>query len=236
MHEDPPSSPAYQLFMLALCVFALVALAIQTTIDLDPEVSAVLGYADFAVCIAFLFDFLHSLWRAPRRAQYFFSFGWLDLLSAIPALDVARVGRAARVVRIVRVLRVMRASRVIGQLMLERKAESTFLAVSLIAILMVGVCSIAVLHFESEADGNIKTAEDALWWAVTTVTTVGYGDRFPITTEGRLVATMLMFAGVGLFGTFSGFLAAWFLQPVAAPGGPSRRTDRHEGEADTRLT
>ena len=52
-----------------------------------------------------------------------------------------------------------------------------------------------------------------MWWALVTITTVGYGDKFPVTTEGRVVAVILMFAGVGLFGTFSGFIASWFLGP-----------------------
>jgi len=79
--------------------------------------------------------------------------------------------------------------------------------------MLIVFCSIAMLHFETVPGSNIKTAEDAIWWAFATVTTVGYGDRYPVTSEGRLVAVLLMIAGVGLFGTFSGFLAAWFLAP-----------------------
>jgi voltage-gated potassium channel len=57
-----------------------------------------------------------------------------------------------------------------------------------------------------------QTAEDALWWAYVTITTVGYGDKFPVTSEGRLIAGFLMTAGVGLFGTFTGFVASWFVE------------------------
>jgi voltage-gated potassium channel len=74
--------------------------------------------------------------------------------------------------------------------------------------------SIAVLQFEKASGGNIVSGEDALWWAITTMTTVGYGDRFPITSEGRLVAVVLMAAGVGVFGTLSGLVASWFLAPA----------------------
>lgn len=75
--------------------------------------------------------------------------------------------------------------------------------------------AIAILGFEADADSaNIRSPEDALWWAVTTITTVGYGDRFPVTTEGRIIAAVLMTAGVGLFGTLSGVVAAWFLAPT----------------------
>jgi voltage-gated potassium channel len=80
-----------------------------------------------------------------------------------------------------------------------------------VAVLVIFTAAIAALEFERET-GNIKTAEDALWWAVTTITTVGYGDRYPTTTEGRLVAVGLMAVGVGLFGTLSGAAASWFTQ------------------------
>jgi voltage-gated potassium channel len=75
--------------------------------------------------------------------------------------------------------------------------------------------SIAMIQFETTADANIRTADDALWWAVSTMTTVGYGDTYPTTPEGRMVAVFLMAAGVGVFGTFSGLVASWFLSPAA---------------------
>src|SRR6185503_19606655 len=64
---------------------------------------------------------------------------------------------------------------------------------------------------EREPESNIKTAEDAVWWSVTTITTVGYGDKYPVTSEGRAIAMVLMLAGVGLFGTLSGLVASFFL-------------------------
>jgi voltage-gated potassium channel len=77
-----------------------------------------------------------------------------------------------------------------------------------------------VLHFETDPESNIKSADDAVWWAFTTITTVGYGDRYPLTSEGRFTAVILMCAGVGLFGTFSGFLAAWLIGPEASDDAP----------------
>jgi voltage-gated potassium channel len=76
---------------------------------------------------------------------------------------------------------------------------------------MVIFSAIAILQVEDDPSGNIKTAEDAIWWAYVTVTTVGYGDKFPVTTEGRIIAAVLMTVGVGLFGTFTAFLASWFV-------------------------
>jgi voltage-gated potassium channel len=206
-------SPAYQVAMLILCIFALGALAGQVAVSLDPEIRTILDYADYAICALFLGDFVVSLWSSPNRWRYMTSWGWLDLLSSIPALNAVRWGRLARIVRLFRVLRALRATKVLTSVVIQRRADNTFLAASLVALFLVVFCSIAVLQVEDVEGGNIKTADDAIWWAMTTITTVGYGDRYPVTGEGRFVAVVLMCAGVGLFGTFSGFLAAWFLSP-----------------------
>jgi voltage-gated potassium channel len=187
-------------------------MAIQAAMNLDPEVRAVLDYADYFTCVLFFADFIASLWLSQNRWQYLAGWGWLDLLSSIPTLEAARWGRVARVARVFRVLRGLRATKILASAVLRRRAQNTFLVASLAAVLLIVFCSIAVLQFEDNPEANIKTAEDAIWWAFSTVTTVGYGDRYPMTSEGRFVAIILMCAGVGLFGTFSGFLAAWFLE------------------------
>ena len=138
--------------------------------DLDPGTRGVLDYADYMVCFLFLADFLASLWAAPNRNKYFFTWGWLDLLSSIPALDAARWGRGARVLRVLRVLRGLRATKILTTLILKRRAESTFLAASLVALLLVVFCSMSVLQFETEPESNIRSAEDAIWWAFATMT------------------------------------------------------------------
>lgn len=211
------TSPAYHLLMLVLCLFALGVLAIQTAVKLDPQIRLVLEYADYAVCMIFFADFLVSWWRAPQRLRYLATWGWLDLLSSIPSLNVARWGRIGRVVRIFRVLRGLRATKLITTAILKKRAQNTFLAAALLALLLIVFCSVAILEFETAPESNIKTAADAVWWSFATITTVGYGDRFPVTAEGRLIAVVLMCAGVGLFGTLSGFFAAWFLETGDQP-------------------
>ncbi|WP_306171340.1 potassium channel family protein [Porphyromonas gingivalis] len=70
---------------------------------------------------------------------------------------------------------------------------------------------IAILQVENAPTSNITTAEDAIWWSYVTITTVGYGDKYPVTTEGRIIAMFLMTAGVGLFGTFTAYIASLFV-------------------------
>ncbi|MBV9494126.1 MAG: potassium channel family protein [Acidobacteria bacterium] len=209
----PVRVPVYQLFMLALCVLALVGVVVQHAFRLDPEIELVLDYADELICVGFGVDFLVTLWRAENRWKYLLSWGWLDLVSSIPTLDLARWGRLARMARIARILRGLRATRLLTNAILRKRSQSTFAAAALLAIILVIGCSTAILHFETEPESNIRTADDAIWWAFATITTVGYGDRYPVTTEGRIVAAILMTAGVGLFGAFSAALAAWFLVP-----------------------
>lgn len=223
MTQDTATSAAaatplgsYELFMLVLCLAALAALAADVTLPVNEDGRAILRWADNALCALFFVDFLISLFRAPDRWRYLRTWGWIDLLSSVPAVDVLRIGRGARIVRILRVLRGVRATKLIASLILSRRADATFLAAALVSLLLMVFAAVAVLHFENVEGANIQGAEDALWWAFVTITTVGYGDRFPVSTEGRLIGAMLMTAGVGLFGTLSGFVAAWFLAPDAA--------------------
>jgi len=94
----------------------------------------------------------------------------------------------------------------------RNRARSTFLAVSLITFVLIVASAIAILNCEHVPGSTIKTPEEALWWAIVTVTTVGYGNYVPITLEGRIVAAILMVAGVGLFGTFTAYIASYFVE------------------------
>jgi voltage-gated potassium channel len=204
----------YLIFIMVLSVLAIVVLGIETIFKLDQSTMQILSIADTAVCIIFFIDFLIQLFRAENKTKYFFTWGWLDLISSIPMLEFLRWGRAVRIIRIFRVIRGLKSAKLITKAILEKRSQSTMLAIFLVSFVLIAVTSISVLHFESAADGNIKTAEDAVWWAVASITTVGYGDKYPITTEGRILATILMTAGVGLFGTISGLVASTLLLPA----------------------
>jgi voltage-gated potassium channel len=209
MHERNHS---YLLFILILSILALLALAAEATMPVTAGTRTILQYADLVVCSVFFLDFLLLLYYAKDRKRYLLTWGWIDLASCIPMLDTLRWGRTARIMRIFRVLRGVRSAKVITDFILERRAHSAMLAATLVTITLIAVGAISILHFEAGIESStINTAEDALWWAIVTITTVGYGDKVPVTSEGRFVAAILMIAGVGLFGTFSGFVASWFL-------------------------
>lgn len=205
----------YQFFMLALCGWSLTLLGAGTIVRWSAPTLTILAYADTVVCVIFLVDFVKSFYDAPSKWRYMRTWGWIDLLSSIPVIDPLRWGRAARLLRIVRLFRGLKSARTMAHFVLVRREQSAALASMLLSLLLLVCCSIAILEVEVPAGGNIASPEDAMWWAVSTMTTVGYGDRFPITSEGRLIAVFLMTAGVGTFGMLAGLIASWFLTPAA---------------------
>lgn len=124
------------------------------------------------------------------------------------------------VVPLLRPLRLLRLLAFIR--ILDRSLTSTLVGRITIYVIgaaaaALGLGSLAMLDAERDAPGaNITTWGDALWWAATTVTTVGYGDRYPVTFEGRIVAVLLMVVGIGVVGTVTGSVASWFVSRVAA--------------------
>ncbi|HMP93119.1 MAG TPA: ion transporter [Phnomibacter sp.] len=198
------------LLVLLLSAYVLMALAADTFFKLPPEVSRLLQLTDNVICGVFLLEFMVRFSKAPNKAA-FMRWGWIDLLSSIPMLDYARAGRLLRLIRLLRIIRAFKSLHLLLQHLFRRRQQGTLTAASLIAVLVILLSSIAILQVEDAPESNIKTAEDAIWWAYATVTTVGYGDRYPVTTEGRLIAALLMTVGVGLFGTFTAYVASWFV-------------------------
>ena len=212
----PKQAGIYDLFMLGVCIYVLVTLAAMTFFRLDASTSKILNYFDTVVCFFFLIDFLIRFTKAESKFNYLTrEWGVIDLISSIPLLGPLRWGRFSRVIRILRLLRGVKSTKLIIQHALNRRAESTFAAAALIALIVVVYASISILYFERGVDGaKIITPEDAMWWAVVTITTVGYGEIYPVTSGGRLVGVIVMTAGVALFGALTGFVAVWFLAPT----------------------
>lgn len=203
-----------QILTLILSVYVLIALLVQSTIKLPRDTIEILDGIDFFVCIIFLTDFFVRLYSAPSKSK-FLRWGWIDFVSSIPMLSIFRVGRVVRIVRVFRILRAFRSTENLVRYFLHHRKVTSLAAVAAISFIVMVFSAIAVLNFEDSPDANIKDAGDAFWWAFVTMTTVGYGDKYPLTTEGRIIACALMIAGAGLFATLTGFIASMFLQPEA---------------------
>jgi voltage-gated potassium channel len=196
---------------LIFSVYVLVALLIQATVRLSPETAEVLDWIDLLVCAVFLSDFFVRFHRAPSKAQ-FMKWGWIDFVSSIPMINIFRVGRVVRIIRVFRILRAFRSMKNLLTYFLQYRRFTSFTAVTASSFCVMIFSAIAVLNVENSPEANIKNTGDAFWWAYVTMTTVGYGDKYPLSTEGRLIGCLLMTAGAGLFATLTGLIASTFLQ------------------------
>lgn len=227
-------SPAWEVFILALSILSvlnMVLVALMRSADLVQ----VFFIMDGILTLAFLLDLGRRLMVARDRWAYLTrGRGWIDALAAFPLL------RILRLLRIVRMLRVL--ARLGGPLMafkafFSNRAAGGLLSVLFIALLVLEFGSLAVLAVErGRAGSNLETALDAVWYTLVTMSTVGYGDFFPVTDVGRLIGSLIIIVGVGVFGTLTGFLANFFLAPseaaaAAAPAGAQATVDEPGGAA-----
>lgn len=126
-------------------------------------------------------------------------------------IDSLRFGRLFRILRLLRIIRAFRSAHALMKYLFAKRAQGTLISVITLGVLLVISSSIAILTVETDPNSNILTAEDALWWSYVTITTVGYGDKFPVTTEGRLIGVVLMTYGIGIFGAVTAYASSHFL-------------------------
>jgi voltage-gated potassium channel len=206
----------YEIFIGILSVLSIVNLVLLYAINND-ALDVVLFVMNAILSVTFLIDFTYRLLTAESKAHYFFrQFGWADLLASLPFQQV----KVLRVFRLVRVFRLLRdyGFRNVARSLIKDRASSALLTLLLMGFLVLEFGSLWILNVEQDAPGaNITTGSDALWYTIVTISTVGYGDRYPVTNQGRVIGSIIIVIGVGIFGTFTGYLANLFLAPKKTP-------------------
>jgi voltage-gated potassium channel len=231
-----PHSNAYNIFILVLTIISL-AIMVLLILPLPQQVLEILWVYDNVICLVFLGDFAMNMSRThPRRDYFIGQRGWLDLIGSIPSFGILRVTallRLARLSRLARITRLLRgnAKKELIEDVIQNRGQYAVFITLLSAMIVLVASSVLVLEFESFAppgEANILTGGDALWWAVVTITTVGYGDFYPVTALGRLTGVAVMFSGVGIIGALASILAS-----ILVPG-PS--SDEQADPATTAVT
>ena len=203
---------SYELFIGALSVISIINIVLALAIP-DSAVRNVILIVDTGLCFVFFADFLGRLRNAESKSKYFFrQLGWLDLLGSLPfpGLRIARVFRVARVVRLVRAVGM---KTLINKMLHDRAGSALYTVLILVVIVIQYGSMFELVTNRNSPEANITTASDAVWYTIVTITTVGYGDKYPVTNPGRIVGVLIMIVGVGLFGVLTGFLANTFLSP-----------------------
>lgn len=192
---------------MVLGFFYLGIYSVEVLLETPASIMAYLGAAGTAIYCIFLFDLVIRLVvRIPELREFsgwvrFIKENWLSIFAAImPAF------------RSLRVLRVLIVLRGLAPYLISR-TQKVSLMVGVTLPLVLYTSALAVYEAERNAvDSNIQNFPDAIWWSLVSVTTVGYGDSFPVTSEGRAVAGLLMFVGIGLFSSLTALLAAWVVE------------------------
>ena len=192
--------------MLCLAILYIPVFIAGYLPGVSPAVRSSAALAEYIIVALFAAELVIKVAVAERRWAYLRAH-WIDVvIVVVPFL------RPLRMLRVLRLLPFL-ARGTIGLRRVMGPYRGTYVLVVGLAAVVISAALVA--SFERGADGSIHGFGDALWWAATTVTTVGYGDKFPITPEGRAVAVFLMIVGIALFGMLTAGIAAYFVESGA---------------------
>ena len=213
--SDRFSGRAFDFVVLFLIVFSIITLTIDTLPDLPPFVSDFLDISEIVITVLFTIEYLVRIAAAPKKIGYILSFyGIVDLIAILPfyiALGVdLRAVRAFRLFRIIRILKLTRYGRAMerfAKALSYAKEEVVIFFIATIIILY--LASVGMYYFEHDAQPDaFRSIFDSLWWAVATLTTVGYGDIYPVTVGGKIFTFVILMCGLGVVAVPAGLISA----------------------------
>lgn len=208
--NDTKAGLAFDYVVLMIVLFAVSLIFVESLPGLSPYTKKALEYCQVAVVIIFTAEYVLRFSTAPKKSEYVFGFyGIVDLLAVLPfylSMEALHLGadfsvvRAFRLMSIFRILKIARYNKALerfGKALSAVKAElGIFLLIVVMCICILGV---SVYYFEHQAQPEkFRSAFDGLWWAICTLTTVTYGDIYPVTTGGKIFSSIVMVCGIGL--------------------------------------
>lgn len=213
--SDTPAGRGFDLFVLFLVVYSIVTLTVETVPGLPPVAEQALRISEVAITLAFTIEYVLRVATAPRKRDYIFSFyGVIDLIAVLPFyLSLGFDLRAVRAFRLFRIFRIFKVTRY--SVALERfgkalsYAREETLIFSLATLIVLYLSAVGIYHFENEAQPEaFSSIFHSLWWAVTTLTTVGYGDVYPVTAGGKAFTFAVLMCGLGIVAVPAGLVSS----------------------------
>lgn len=220
----------FEMAMMLLSLLSVIIVLVMTFGRLDSETYRLLFFVDTSICMIFMINFFVGLIRA-RDKRFFIKHHWIDFIASIPAIEALRM---ARLFQILRVIRLIRMSRSLLLPLVKQRKQATLASLLVAMVTILTLASVIMLIVESGTEGaNIQTAEQAIWWALVTISTVGYGDYYPVSTAGHIIGGVVIVSGVSFFGVISGYMASVFVAPDESER--QERQDAHKAEIKSEL-
>ncbi len=213
--SETPIGKAFDLFIQFLIVLSLVSFSIETIPGLTKQTIRILNITEVITVAIFTIEYLVRLFVADRRLKFAFSFyGLIDLLAILPfyiaiGIDLRsiRIFRLFKLMRVFKICRYSTATQRFGVAFLKIKEELVLFIIATAFLLY--LAAVGIYYFEHTAQPEQFTSVfHCLWWAVATLTTVGYGDVYPITVGGKIFTTFVVFIGLGVVAVPAGLLAS----------------------------
>lgn len=205
----------FDLSIQALIILSLISFSIETLPDLDPEFRKFLQVFEIVSVVVFTVEYLLRLYVAGKKLNFIFSFyGIIDLFAILPfyltfGIDLRSI-RIFRLFRLFRVFKIIRYSKAIQHFVrafLSIKEELVLFLI--LSMFLLFFSSVGIYYFENPAQPEVfASVFHSLWWAVATLTTVGYGDIYPITVGGKIFTSLMLFIGLGIVAVPTGLIAS----------------------------
>ncbi|NER15140.1 ion transporter [Leptobacterium flavescens] len=205
----------FSIIIQLLIITSIVSFSIETIPDLQPQTRTVLKWIEIFSVVVFTAEYLLRIYVADRKSGFIFSFlGIVDLLAILPfylsfGIDLRSI-RALRLIRLFRLLKLVRYNNVISRFSKAlRYAKEELILFFFITIVLIYLSAVGIYYFENGVQPeNFSSVFDSLWWAVATLTTVGYGDIYPITAGGKVFTFFILLLGLGIVAVPAGIISS----------------------------
>ena len=214
-NPDTPAGRVFDVAVLFLILASIVVMSVETLPNLSANTIYLFGLLEFSITLAFTFEYMLRVTAARDKRAYIFSFyGIIDLVAILPfylffesGFQALRIVRLFRLFRMLKLVRYSSAMQVFGNALARSKDQ--FVVFFFATSLMLFVASFGIYQFEHEAQPeNFQSVFHCLWWAVATLTTVGYGDVYPVTAGGRFFASLVVLFGLAIVAAPAGIIAS----------------------------
>jgi voltage-gated potassium channel len=189
-------------------------MSVEILITIPENEQIILDHIDLGICIIFLFDFFYHFFKSKNKFKYFKQ-NWLDLVSSIPFAWILRYFRILRIIKLIRLMKIFKGIKGLNYIIKwlgDDKFRNMLISMLMIFCLVLFYASLIFYSVEKGINPNVHNFFDAVWWAFISVTSVGYGDIYPVTTTGRIVAILLIIFGMSIFSIITAKIASHYMK------------------------